>query len=158
MRAGQVDASLQSLKSRGPALLVERDDLAVDEDRFAEFGAKRLEPLTIDGNCIVFSLPSRDQMRTRGRRSSAARARARGCRRTSARRPDRPTAAAARSASPHRRTLVGSSRHLAIGVILSVQRSAVRCPRSVVRGSGSASWIRSNPKPPAGQRVVHRFA
>ena len=43
----------------------ERDDLAVEEQRGAQPGARPWSRArTIDGNWVVFSLPSRDQMRT----------------------------------------------------------------------------------------------
>ena len=68
LRVAQVNPALKPLESHGTALRVERDDLAVDDER------RRVAPNdasaeTMDGNCEVLSLPRRDQTRTvaRGR-------------------------------------------------------------------------------------------
>jgi hypothetical protein len=61
-RAGQVHASLQALKAGGPAALVERDDLAVEQERLRD--RAWASAFAIDGNWFVLSFPLRDQMVT----------------------------------------------------------------------------------------------
>ena len=51
----------------GRPFVVERDDLAVDEQRRPKRPRQRLERPDDGGNCEVFSLPRRDQSRTSGR-------------------------------------------------------------------------------------------
>ena len=82
-RCRQVDASLQPLEPGGASLLVERDDLAVERAAGPSQAARAAvsSARTIDGNCAVFSLPRRDQMRTPSRPP------ARAARATSARMP-----------------------------------------------------------------------
>ena len=62
----QMDASLQLLEAGRLALRVERDDLAVEDERLPCACAPTCSSAAaISGNCRVFSLPSRDHRRTR---------------------------------------------------------------------------------------------
>ena len=120
-RAGEVDASLQPLESRRPALVVERDDLAVDEQRRPK---RRAPAARAPGRRRGTATSSRCRGATRcGCRAAACRARrapARGCRRTSARRRrPLPVSGGSASVASIGRTFAGSSRQEACSMIAS---------------------------------------
>ena len=124
----QVDAALEVLKAGRIARAVERDDLAVEEDRpIAD--ARPLPKCGGDsGNCVVFSLPSRDQKR---HRRVPGYGDARGCRRTSARRRSAENRAARRRCWPASAArLSGLSFHSRHPLrASSYRRAGTSCPR-----------------------------
>ena len=54
----EVDAPLQPLEAGGPALVVEGDDLAVDEERASRVARSGSSARTIEGNWDVFRCPA----------------------------------------------------------------------------------------------------
>ena len=98
--ADQVHASLQPLEARGPAVLVERDDLAVEHEPAAASGPAASS--ACDDRRELFRLlvaVARPDVHGRPPWPPARPRRARGCRRTSARRPAPSASAARRPAS-----------------------------------------------------------